>query len=340
VNNSGPCEDGNACTVDDVCINGICTGKVVHCDDADVCNGFEWCDPWTGSCNPGVSPLCEDGNPCTDDACDAQLGCLFVNNANPCVDGSLCTSNDVCRDGTCTGIPVVCTDGNVCNGEESCNPATGACLAGSPLPCSDGNPCTDDLCDPVLGCIFSNNTAPCNDGSACTTDDTCANGVCVGNPLPCDDGDVCNGAELCDALTGACLAGTPPNCDDQNDCTLDGCDPVGGCFHTVTGSGTVCLIESISSTLVSVDAVEVGGSRRRTRLQTRIANVRTMLGRAATTSNPALAARRYRAAYRGLNRFQATVRRGIFRWNFDVTIANQLIGQAGDVMVAVQELIA
>ena len=339
-NNAGSCDDGNGCTAADVCVNGTCTGTVVPCDDGNACNGFETCDPLTGACVPTLAPTCDDGNPCTDDACDAQLGCLYVNNNIACNSGSLCTTNDACFGGACTGIPRVCTDGNVCNGVEYCNPLTGGCQPGSPLVCNDNNVCTDDSCDPTLGCLFTNNTRACNDLSLCTTGDTCVGGDCVGTPVACDDGNPCNGVEFCDSLSGSCLPGTPVDCNDGNACTIDLCDPArGGCIHTVTAPGTVCLLDTLSSTLTSVDPALLGGPRRRGRFVTRIDNVRAQLRRAAAVTDPTVAAGRYRSAYRGLAQFQARVRKGIFRWNFDVTISNELIGRAANLMGALQNLI-
>lgn len=46
----------------------------------------------------------------------------------------------------------------------------------------------------------------------------------------CDDGDACNGAEIC-APGGKCAAGTPPELDDGNSCTVDFCDPKKGVVH-------------------------------------------------------------------------------------------------------------
>ena len=48
----------------------------------------------------------------------------------------------------------------------------------------------------------------------------------------CDDGGMCNGAEVCN--NGTCAAGTPPQCDDGDGCTVDLCLPelnqgAGGC---------------------------------------------------------------------------------------------------------------
>lgn len=57
---------------------------------------------------------CDDGNPCTDDLCDATLGCRHYNNSSVCSDGNACTSNDVCNGGVCVG-------GNVAAGCSSCD---------------------------------------------------------------------------------------------------------------------------------------------------------------------------------------------------------------------------
>jgi hypothetical protein len=55
--------------------------------------------------------------------------------------------------------------------------------------------------------------------------------VCTTN-ADCDDGNVCNGAESCQA--GLCVLGTPLRCKDNDPCTIDSCDPVGGCTFTST----------------------------------------------------------------------------------------------------------
>ena len=75
----------NGCTVEDTCSNGICQGQVFGCDD---------------------------GNPCTYDACSAATGCVHTPHTQPCDDGDSCTGNDLCSDGSCAGQPEVCTDGN------------------------------------------------------------------------------------------------------------------------------------------------------------------------------------------------------------------------------------
>jgi hypothetical protein len=51
---------------------------------------------------------CDDGNPCTDDACATTTGaCVSSNNTAACSDGNPCTAGDVCGGGTChAGAPI------------------------------------------------------------------------------------------------------------------------------------------------------------------------------------------------------------------------------------------
>jgi len=70
------------CTTEDACVNGICEGTAV---------------------------TCEDDNPCTDDTCDVVLGCSYVSNEAPCSDDDTCTLFDQCSDGQCLGEPVDCS---------------------------------------------------------------------------------------------------------------------------------------------------------------------------------------------------------------------------------------
>lgn len=136
---------------------------------------------------------CDDGNPCTDDYCDPELGCVYTFNTVSCDDGDACTTGDTCSQGVCVGGP--------------------------PPNCDDGNVCTDDSCDSEIGCVNTNNTAPCSDGNACTTNDTCGGGACIGGPPPnCDDGNVCTN-DACDPAVGCVYVNNTNSCDDGNLCT-------------------------------------------------------------------------------------------------------------------------
>jgi len=205
--NSIPCNDGNKCTVNDSCTNGVCQGTFISCDD---------------------------NNPCTNDTCDPVRGCVFIPNTNPCDDGNACTTGDKCVNGTCKGTPVSCNDNNPCT-NDTCDPVRGcvftpvdgnlcddgnACTTGdkcvngtckgTPISCDDNNPCTDDTCDPVRGCVFIPNTKTCDDGDACTQGDVCTNGKCQGTPISCNDNNVCTD-DFCDPSTG-CYHTPVPNC--------------------------------------------------------------------------------------------------------------------------------
>ncbi len=207
------CDDGDPCTDNDRCLDGVCTGAVAKCDD---------------------------GNPCTDDACQSGVGCVHTPNTKACSDGDVCTISDKCVDGACVGQPVSntgCNDGNVCTIDDQC--VEGVCK-GTPNLCNDLNPCTTDSCDPThpqavpgVGCVHLPRTGSCDDVDACTKGDTCVDGECVGTleiGAPCNDGNLCTGDDTCQA-DGSCL-GTAVGCDDGNPCTTDTCAPGGGCVHT------------------------------------------------------------------------------------------------------------
>ena len=179
------CEDGNECTFES-CIpfRAACLSMpTTACDDGDDCTVGDLCV--AGSCAPGMSRsvnalltrtaqrikslrwvyLLRSGgvfgppNTCQEDTsavtcasdldtdcmknlCDPAQGlCLFtpLNNGTECDDDNLCTQLDGCLGGECSGNEVICTD---------------------------GNPCTDDLCLSGIGCDFPNNSQGCSDGNA------------------------------------------------------------------------------------------------------------------------------------------------------------------------------
>jgi len=134
---SGPCDDGNACTVND------------KCNTKAVCEG--------------TSMPCDDGNVCTIDAC-GTLGqqCAFTDVApgTPCDDDIGCTINDVCLGGQCAAM-ALCDDGNSCS-FDSCV-AGGVCVhvkTDDGYPCNDGNPCT--AADACAAQACAGSSAPCN----------------------------------------------------------------------------------------------------------------------------------------------------------------------------------
>ncbi|MBM4354688.1 MAG: hypothetical protein FJ109_13020, partial [Deltaproteobacteria bacterium] len=136
---------------------------------------------------PG-DPACDDGNPCSVEACTSIGGgkyeCHFGDSTNP----DCCMSKYDCA----------CAAGNFefCDQTKSeCTP----CLVDQD--CDDANPCTTDKCDLALGACSNEWTftaqgkccsvalpdpdSPCNDGKYCTID-TCnlAGGYCTNTDNP------------------------------------------------------------------------------------------------------------------------------------------------------------
>jgi len=305
--NNDNCDDGDLCTEGDQCSGGDCAGMPIDCDDNNVCTD-DSCNPANGECVytdnsdycddddlctegdqcsggdcAGTPVDCDDNNVCTDDSCNPASGeCVYTNNSDYCNDGNLCTEGDQCSGGDCVGTPVDCSDDNPCT-DDSCNPADGECVhadndeycddgdlctendqcsggdcAGTPVDCNDDNVCTDDRCDPANGeCVHADNDEYCDDGDLCTEGDQCSGGDCAGTPVDCDDdnvctddscnpasgecvytnnNDYCDDGDLCtenDQCSGGECAGTPVDCDDDNVCTDDACNPANGnCEHS------------------------------------------------------------------------------------------------------------
>lgn len=246
------CDDGNPCT-EDICGPKGCEHPAVEagksCDnDSNMCNGTAKCEGTVCKTSPAV--VCNDGNPCTNDACAPATGqCVYTNNTANCSDGDVCTLVDKCSGGVCVGT-----------GMPNCN---------------DNEACTTDTCDKTLGCQHkpvADNTA-CDDGNACSTGDKCVAGKCsfvAGKD--CNDNNPCTidacAANVCgpvneangtpcvfdrchvnsECQAGKCSEGTLINCDDGNPCTTDMCDPATGCKSTpvdggACSDGDLCTVE-------------------------------------------------------------------------------------------------
>jgi hypothetical protein len=106
-----------------------------------------------GPCSAHCSQLCDDGNACTIDACDASERCLIEH------------------------PPVNCDDSNLCT-DDTCNPESGC--ASTPKTCQDDFLCTVDACDPLTGsCVFP--PVACPAGQACNT----GTGSCENEVVTC-----------------------------------------------------------------------------------------------------------------------------------------------------------
>jgi hypothetical protein len=145
------CDDGDPCTLDDCdettfeCSNVV---TALPCEDGDICTVGDICV--SGECESGGIATCNDGNPCTDDSCDSAAGCQNVATLGTCDDGIECTTNDICVAGECVGDASECG----CSPDFAATAAKATALTliaeddgldidqnpstCSPTPCSDG----------------------------------------------------------------------------------------------------------------------------------------------------------------------------------------------------------
>ncbi len=144
------CDDGNQCTMDSCnpkdaqCGHEASTGS---CDDGDKCTVGDTCKLGaTGlpQCTTGTAAAnCDDANPCTDDSCAPEQGCVHLANAatQTCYTGAAGTVGV----GTCVGGLRFCKDGVLgsdCLGEvlpnknESCDGLDDTCNGKTDENCS------------------------------------------------------------------------------------------------------------------------------------------------------------------------------------------------------------
>jgi uncharacterized protein (DUF2141 family) len=232
-----PCDDGDACTSDDVCdAAASCVGTVVACQTPapSVCDGDTLVvSSSNGTCVDGGCSYtttrvpcdegCADGaclgDPCINVTCDAPPSpchaatgtcrdgvCDYdYDNGAPCDDAQSCTDNDVCNNGVCAGTNRVCN-----------TPPAATCADGDTL----SRPAASGTCNGGT-CSYTTTTASCEFG--CTTQDDV--GACAGDP--------------CAFVT--CTSPPPATCADAN--TLTTRSAVGTCSAgacTYAAANTAC----------------------------------------------------------------------------------------------------
>ena len=252
LNDGMACDDGTFCQVDTICENGVCAGgqwrDCSHLDNE--CN-LGGCDEVIQACRYfNLSKFCDGDDPCMvficlpeeengeafcqavwpkdcsdlDGQCvygDCEAGtgdCIAVNRSDGmgCDDGSPCSLNDNCQQGTCGGTPVDCS--------------------------SHESQCTEGVCDEGSGtcsAINKDNGTPCLQN--CLSSPSCNNGACEGDPVDCSYlTDQCH-VGFCDPVDGACKASTLTGvCDDGNSCTENDTCLAGVCAGTVKTADIDC----------------------------------------------------------------------------------------------------
>jgi hypothetical protein len=261
--NGTACDDGDACTLDDQCSNGLCVG---------------------GKNNP-----CESVNPCVLGTCDSELGCDYQNTQTGTSCSMACFGTALCVEGECQAVEatkVECpepSEDDHCVVETACDVATGECTlklyASEGTNCDvDNSQCTKETCDAAGACASTGDVENCQedklskpcelwacapkngkcvsagfageisciDGNGCTFNDTCAESefgfiICQGTPIPVGDKNPCT--------DDACLDGTVTHT------PINGllCDPQDGCTDSGLCDESVCIPSKICNCIVDAD---------------------------------------------------------------------------------------
>eukprot|EP01063_Lacrimia_lanifica_P007604 TRINITY_DN1488_c0_g6_i1.p1 TRINITY_DN1488_c0_g6~~TRINITY_DN1488_c0_g6_i1.p1 ORF type:complete len:3347 (+),score=823.83 TRINITY_DN1488_c0_g6_i1:868-10041(+) len=269
-----PCSDGNTETLNDICIDGVCIGRL-QC-------GAAFCSPSKNECEmmQCVDEVCvgtarPHGTPCDD---DDPLTTRDVCKDGICVGQNLCQGvtcrSTECSDGRCDPETGLCTDvplanGTVCTAEEDGIDAV--CRSGS---CVAARECGDDVCFapadhaacryPVCNttnafggaavsiCESANRPdgTLCSDGSDATLNDACKAGVCTGlnkcEGVTCTD-QPCYEPAFCNPKTGLCdkiMLVDGAACDDGDAATDDD-----KCYRGTCRGTSVCTEECIPAGL-------------------------------------------------------------------------------------------
>lgn len=263
------CDDGNLCTLEDICSDaGVCGGTAKVCVAGEgACVSGSACVPATGECKDtykAAGVTCDDEEACTQhDVCNGAGAChgttVTCENQPPeCVDGKSRTfTAGVCVGaGACdfTETDTACAFGcnatsGLCNGD----PCTGVTCNTPPSQCHAAvGTCSGGTCSYALKAVG----AACNDGDACTLTDACdAEGDCAGAAKSCltPPADHCEDANTAVSYDeagfcgpeGECVYDETPDpcefgCDDETGkCKADPCagvtcntPPAGGCYES------------------------------------------------------------------------------------------------------------
>lgn len=142
--NGTSCVDANYCTVNDVCVAGVCTSgsTAADCDDGEFCTadscetamGCQYRPLANGTTCPGiVASVCIDGR------CVGTIGCDA--GANDCDDDGVCECNGPCSGRLCAATDARCLT-VACTGTERCCETVGAADFGMCVPASCPTCCT------------------------------------------------------------------------------------------------------------------------------------------------------------------------------------------------------
>ena len=232
---------------------------------------------------PGLAQPCNDGNACTDDACDPKLGCFSKANSAGCDDSNACTTADTCANGSCSGTIVDCDYKDACT-VDICDPSGksagisackhlappgvtscgGSCVQTSSDPkncggcgkiCDAGSLCLAGTCAPIV-CV-PNGSASCYSGP----DGTSGVGACSPGQKTCNP----SGTAWLPGCKGEVLPLSAENCETQADDDCDGkanpasiCGPAEYIFGQAPDCGSYCYYDEPHNLAVSGNQADNG----------------------------------------------------------------------------------
>jgi hypothetical protein len=240
----------------------VCRAVAGQCDAAETCNGSSGNCPVDGFASDLTSCTgSSQGGDCNLDDADHCAG-----NANECVD-------------VYAPVHVVCRQAaGQCDAPENCTATSGACPADdfasvgtSCTGSSQGGGCDDDAADHCAGpatnaCVdvYQDDDYVCRGPeNQCDAAETCSGttGECptdVDKPdgTGCDDGSACTEDDSC--LAGACT-GETIDCNHDDTCSTDSCDPSSGCTYECIEQGV--SIDYLGDRFVSTSGPTVGSAQ-------------------------------------------------------------------------------
>ena len=281
------CDDGDECTLSEVCKSGSCVAPASKCackvnadctaqDDKNQCNGTLYCDVLSGSCktNPATVIDCpSDDTACTKNTCDPATGQCQpkpVPDNLSCDDGNPCTAPGSCKVGKCVQGADICPcsvdgdctkleDGNFCNGTLYCDKVGQQCRVNPNTvvhcPTVNDGPCKSNQCQPKTGScqmVLATAKIVCDaDGNPCTAGDYCSGGSCLPGAAVClcgSDAD-CVSKEDGDLCNGTLYCDVPSGSCKVNPSTVQTCSTVGdsACSKTVCEPKTKSCVKKLSS---------------------------------------------------------------------------------------------
>ncbi len=228
---------GSPSACEPICGDGLVLGDE-GCDDGDLDGG----DGCSAACIVEIGFQC-GGSP---SVCTAICGDGLIHGAETCDDNNVaagdgCSATCTTEAGwNCSGTPSTCTaicgdgllrDGEACDDGDltSGDGCSATCTIETGFACS-GEP---SACDGICGDGLIKGTEACDDAGGNGSLASCCAVTCQldAGGTACDDGNACTTSDACSGGANSCVGGPPPNCDDQNTCTADSCNPATGCVN-------------------------------------------------------------------------------------------------------------